>query len=132
MICTNNKRIYELARILRSHGLLREIESNKIKNQLIKKYKELSPNFIFLRPAYNMRNNEIGGLLGLSQIKKLDYNNRIRKENFDLFLKNLDESKFFTNFKLEGNCNYAFPVILKTKNNPVKLPIKEIRLYDFH
>ena len=37
---------------------------NCLKNKLIKKYKNLSPNFIFLYPAYNMRNNEIGGLLG--------------------------------------------------------------------
>ena len=116
MICTNNRKIYELARILRSHGLVREMSDNSQKQKLIKKFKNLSPNFIFLLPAYNMRNNEIGGLLGLSQLKKLDKNNEIRKNNFKLFIKNLDAKKFFIDFKMEGSCNYAFPIILKTKN----------------
>ena len=43
-----------------------------------------------------MRNNEIGGLLGISQLKKLDKNNSYKK-NFKLF----EKSKFFTNFKIE-------------------------------
>jgi len=116
MICTNNKKIYELARMLRSHGLLREMEDNNLKKKLIQKHKQLSPNFIFLHPAYNMRNNEIGALLGLSQLKKLDKNNELRKKNFLIFLENLDDNKFFKNFKLEGSCNYALPIILKTKS----------------
>ena len=116
MICTNNRKLYELARILRSHGLVREMSDNSQKQKLIKKFKNLSPNFIFLLPAYNMRNNEIGGLLGISQLKKLDKNNDIRKNNFKLFIQNLDDKKFFIDFKMEGSCNYAFPIILKTKN----------------
>jgi len=31
MICTNDRKIYELCRMFRSHGLVREIESNKFK-----------------------------------------------------------------------------------------------------
>ena len=31
MISTNNREIYELSRILRSHGMVREIENVKIK-----------------------------------------------------------------------------------------------------
>ena len=120
MICTNNKKIYELARMLRSHGLLRELEDNNLKKKLIQKHKQLSPNFIFLYPGYNMRNNEIGGLLGLGQLKKLDKNNKIRNNNFKFFLKNLDSNKFFTNFVLEGSSNYALPLILKTKNIKIR------------
>ena len=130
MICTNNEKIYQLARVLRSHGLAREMDNNHEKKKIIKKYKNLSPKFIFLYPAYNMRNNEIGGLLGISQLKKLDKNNSYRKKNFKLFLKNLDKSKFFTNFKIEGSCNYAFPVILNTKN--IKLRNKFEKLMSKH
>lgn len=120
MICTNDKKIYELARILRSHGLLREMEDSRMKNKLIRQYKNLSPNFIFLYPGYNMRNNEIGGLLGLGQLKKLNNNIKIRDNNFKFFLKNIDTNKFFTNFALEGSSNYAFPLILKTKNFKIR------------
>ena len=37
-------------------------------------------------------------------------------ENFKLFLKLLDQSKYKTDFQFEGSCNYAFPVILRKKN----------------
>ena len=39
-----------------------------------------------------------------------------RKNNFNLFLKLIDKNKYRTDFYTKGSCNYAFPVILKTKN----------------
>jgi CDP-6-deoxy-D-xylo-4-hexulose-3-dehydrase len=116
MICTNNKKIYEICRILRSHGMLREIEDKNMENILIKKYKDLSPKFIFLYPGFNMRNNEIAAVIGINQLKRLDSNNKMRNDNFKLFLQNLDSKKFYINFDLEGMSNYAFPVILKNKS----------------
>ena len=47
MICTNDKKIYQIARVLRSHGLVREINEKKINVNLKKKYKDLSKQFIF-------------------------------------------------------------------------------------
>ena len=76
----------------------------------------MSPKFIFLYPGYNFRNTEVGAVIGLSQLKSLDKNNIKRKENFKLFLKHIDPKKYKNNFAIEGSCNYAFPVILKTKN----------------
>jgi len=64
-------------------------------------------------PAYNVRNTEIGAVLGRSQLKRLDKNNTKRIENFELFLKNLDSQKYMTDFDLEGSCNYAFNLVLK-------------------
>jgi len=83
---------------------------------MIKKYPKLSPKFIFLYPAFNLRNNEMGAVIGLNQLKSLNKNNKKRKENFKFFLELLDKSKYRTNFLLKGSCNYAFPVILKNKN----------------
>jgi len=116
MICTNDKSIYELSRVLRSHGLAREMENVNKKKIIIKNNPDLSPNFIFLYPGFNMRNNEIGGVLGISQLKRLDNNVKLRKKNFQYFLENIDEKKYFINFKLDGNSNYAFPIILKKKS----------------
>ena len=36
MICTNNKKIYHIARALRSHGMAREIDDKKEENKIIK------------------------------------------------------------------------------------------------
>ena len=116
MICTNDKKIYETIRILRGHGLLRESGNKKFENKVKKKYNKLSPNFIFLYPGFNMRNNEIQAVIGINQLKRLDSNNILRAKNFELFLSKLDKNKFFTDYIIEGNSNYAFPLILKTKS----------------
>ena len=116
MICTNNKKIYELSKIYRSHGMAREAKNPKFEKNIINKYKDLSPQFIFLYPTLNFRNNEIGAVIGLNQLKNLNKNNTERTNNFKLFLKNLNKEKYWTNFKIEGSCNYAFPIILKTNS----------------
>ena len=116
MICTNDKKIYEIVKILRSHGMVRESNNSVFEKKMIKKYPKLSPKFIFLYPSYNFRNNEVGGIIGLSQLKSLDNNNKKRKENFKFFLKLIDRSKYRADFQLQGSCNYAFPVILRKKS----------------
>ena len=47
MICTNDEKIYQMAKILRSHGMAREAKSKKFENQMIKKYPKLSLNLFF-------------------------------------------------------------------------------------
>ena len=116
MACTNNKKIYEILLMLRSHGMLRESKNKKFEKQLIKKYHYLSPKFIFLYPTLNFRNNEIGAVIGLNQLKSLNKNNIKRTKNFKLFLTLLDGKKYWKNFDFTGSSNYAFPIILKTKD----------------
>lgn len=126
MVCTNDKKIYQLVRMLRSHGMAREAGTKSFEKKLIKKYKSLSPSFIFLYPAFNMRNNEISAVIGLNQLKRLDKNNIYRKKNLKIFLKNLDKNKFLTNFDLKGNSNYAFPVVLKKPSIKVRDRLEKI------
>ena len=64
------KKIYEISRMLRSHGMAREAGNNKFEKKIIKKNNKLSPKFIFLYPAYNFRNNEIGAAIGLKVASK--------------------------------------------------------------
>ena len=116
MISTNDKKIYELSKILRSHGMARESKNKKFENKMINKYKELSPKFIFLYPTLNFRNTEIGAAIGINQLKSLNSNNLKRTKNFEYFIKHLDNTKYWNNFDLRGSSNYAFPIILKTNN----------------
>ena len=116
MICTNNKDIYEKARIFRSHGMAREAKNLKFQKKMEKKYPKLSPQFIFLYPTFNFRNNEIGAVIGLNQLKRLNKNNSLRTRNLKLFLSLLDRSKYRTDYNTYGSSNYAFPIIFKNKN----------------
>jgi CDP-4-dehydro-6-deoxyglucose reductase, E1 len=112
MICTNDEKLYQVLRMFRSHGMVREASNDSLKQTYLEEYPELNSDFIFAFPAYNVRNNEIGGVLGRNQLKRLDDNNQKRTENFELFLKNLDSTKYKTDFDLEGSSNYAFNVVL--------------------
>jgi len=113
MVCTNDEMIYETMRMFRSHGMVRESTNVEIKQKFVHENLDLSPDFIFAYPAYNVRNTEIGAVLGRSQLKRLDQNNIKRRKNFELFIKNLDPQKYRTDFDLEGSCNYAFNLVLK-------------------
>lgn len=112
MVCTNDDTLYDIFRMLRSHGMVREAGSRITQDQYIHDHPDLSPDFIFAYPAYNVRNTEIGAVLGRSQLKRLDENNQKRKKNFSIFLNHLDSEKYQTDFQLEGSCNYAFNLII--------------------
>ena len=113
MVCTDDSEVYHTVRMLRSHGMVRECNNDDIKNHYIKTYPDLNPSFIFAHSAYNMRGTEIGGILGKSQLKRLDDNIDKRNENHLYFLNKLDSTKYKTDFYLEGASNYAFNLVLK-------------------
>ena len=113
MVCTDDEEVYHTVRMLRSHGMVRECDSDNLKEKYIKNYPELNPSFIFAHAAYNMRGTEIGGILGKSQLKRLDKNIEKRNENHRYFLNKLDSTKYKTDFYIEGSSNYAFNLVLK-------------------
>ena len=116
MISTNNHQFYQVCRSLRSHGMTREMTDLTMRQQIIDDNPDLNPDFIFLRPAHNFRSTEVNAVIGLSQIKKLDAKNQERRENFDVFISNLNPDKYIVDIDTSGNCNYAFIVILKDNN----------------
>ena len=118
MLCTNDFDLYQTFRMLRSHGMVRESTSDTLKNTYEKQYCDLNPDFIFAFPAYNVRNNEIGAIMGRNQLKRLDENIQLRNRNFKLFLDHLDVSKYRTDFRLEGSSNYALNLILQHADMP--------------
>lgn len=113
MICTNDKRFYEYARMFRSHGMVRESTDNELKRYFYEKYNDLNPEFIFSVPGFNMRSTELNAVIGINQLKRLDENNKKRTENFKYFLDNLNPDKYFTNFNIDGSVNYAFVLLLR-------------------
>jgi CDP-4-dehydro-6-deoxyglucose reductase, E1 len=113
MISTNDSKLYETLRMLRSHGMVRESTSDGLRQSYAERYPDLSPDFIFAFPAYNVRSTEINAVMGRSQIKRLDDNNRLRSENLTVFLDHLDANKYQTDFEIAGSCNYAFTLVLR-------------------
>ena len=116
MVCTNDEKFYQICRSLRSHGMMREMTNNEKKQEIIDANPDLNPDFIFIRPAHNFRSTELNAVIGLSQIKKLDSNNLHRVDNFKYFMERLDSNKYHTDIEMDGQCNYAFIIVLKDGN----------------
>lgn len=132
MVCTNNKKIYELIKMLRSHGMVRESGNVKFEKSMQKKFPDLSPKFIFIHPSYNLRNTELSATIGINQLKRLSKNNKLRNKNFRFFLKNLNSKFYQTDYNMDGISNYAFPLILKKKSinnrNLLESKMKEVKI----
>ncbi len=112
MICTDDDGFYQMCRMYRSHGMVRELTDENMKREYAEKHPDLRPEFLFAVPGYNMRSTELNAVMGLSQLPRLDANNARRVENLKLFISHLDPEKYFTDFAMEGAVNYAFVVLL--------------------
>jgi CDP-6-deoxy-D-xylo-4-hexulose-3-dehydrase len=113
MVCTDDAELQALLRMLRSHGMSRESGSEETKRRYVQGHPDLTPDFIFALPGFNVRNTEINAVIGRSQLRRLDANNERRRDNLALFLRHLDAGKYFTEFATEGSCNYAFTLVLR-------------------
>jgi len=125
MVCTNNKDLYELMRMKRSHGMARESSPERFQ-QYIKENPDISKQFLFMTDGYNFRNHEVCAVLGLSQLKRLDGMIEIRRRNYKDFCLSIarNSHKFYTPEYKQGNSSFCFPIICKDSNNMNKL--KEI------
>ena len=115
IICTDNEKLYNLAKLFRSHGMTREA-SPEVQEYYQTTFPELNPLFTFAVAGFNMRSTEINAVLGIEQMKRIDYNIARRTENLNVWLSWLDSSKFYLDFDVEGSSNFALPLVLQEPN----------------
>jgi CDP-6-deoxy-D-xylo-4-hexulose-3-dehydrase len=97
MFLTNNKKMYERAKVLRSWGRMSTLikDSENIKKRLEIKLEgfEYDKKFVFSEIGYNFEPSELGASFGLVQLKRFNAFSKIRNKNFFL------HKKFFSKFK---------------------------------
>ena len=120
MICTNDPGFYEMCRVARSHGMVRESRDEVFRSRYTAEFPDLNPAFIFAFPAHNMRGTEVNAVLGRNQLPRLDANNATRTRNLLRFLNGLDPAKFRTDFAVEGSSNYAFTLVLREPDEALR------------
>jgi len=111
-VCVNDSKLYDLAKLFRSHGMTREA-SPELQEQYKLSNPDLNPLFTFAVAGFNMRSTELNAVLGIEQMNRLDYNIQRRVENLDIWLSNLDSNRFITLFNTEGNSNFALPLMMQ-------------------
>ena len=121
MFLTNDKKIYEKAKVLRSWGRMSTLykDSENIKNRLNIKLRgyDYDKKFVFSEIGYNFEPSEIGASFGLVQLRKFQKFSKIRVQNF------LKHRNFFSKFKSffivpkiykKISTNFlAYPIIIK-------------------
>jgi CDP-4-dehydro-6-deoxyglucose reductase, E1 len=115
MVCVNNPKLYDLAKLFRSHGMTREA-SPELQKHYQDTHPELNPLFTFAVAGFNMRSTELNAVLGIEQMKRIDYNISKRVKNLKTWLNYLDPFKFMTGFTTQGNSSFALPLILQLSN----------------
>ncbi len=116
MVCVEDDKLCEILRAKRSHGLARELGEEgfeRFKSQ----YPDVDKEFLFSTDGFNFRNTEMGAVLGLSQIERLDDMIARRREILDRFTKMTWKKRpdLFDSFETEGNSSFCLPFICKKR-----------------
>ena len=125
MVCFNNKKLYEEAKILRGWGRSSATfnESEDINQRFSAKVSgiQYDGKYIFLRMGYNFLPSEISAAFGLEQLKKLKKNIDTRIRNFKYLTNFFSKFNHFINLPIT-NLNartgwLAFPLTIKENKN---------------
>ncbi len=126
MICTNDKKVYDLLKQLRSHGWDRDLDADT-QFQLRNKWgiDEFDALYTFYVPGFNVRGTDLQAFLGINQLKKVDDMISKRNSNFKIF-ESLLKNKVWFPEEIEGTytASFCIPIITKTKeqkNNIIKI-----------
>jgi CDP-6-deoxy-D-xylo-4-hexulose-3-dehydrase len=103
MIATNDEKVYELGKAIRTFGWSRELKNKEV---LKKNNPNIDSRFLFVNTGYNLRPTELQGAFGIHQIGKLDKLVKIKIAN----------SKYWNN----GLKKYEKFLILPTINKKYK------------
>lgn len=116
MVCTDNKALYELMRLKRSHGMAKHLLPENY-DAVISQYPDINPKFLFLTDGYNFRNTELNAVIGLEQLKRLDRNIELRRTNYSHFMNHLSSMRelFYVPKYDEFNSSFTFPLVCKTR-----------------
>uniref|UniRef100_A0A7V3ZY58 DegT/DnrJ/EryC1/StrS family aminotransferase n=1 Tax=candidate division WOR-3 bacterium TaxID=2052148 RepID=A0A7V3ZY58_UNCW3 len=118
VILTNDENIYKRCKSLRSQG---------ISSTSYERYKGLELDYDIQEIGYTYRPTEIQAALGLSQLKKIEWITRRRRELVGLYRKllaDVDEIIIpFENYELSGN--YIFSVFSKVDRDALRLHLFE-------
>jgi CDP-6-deoxy-D-xylo-4-hexulose-3-dehydrase len=120
MVSTNDKELYDLMRMKRSHGMARESINY---DSYAQQYSDISKLFLFVTDGYNFRNHEMCAIIGSSQLKRLDKMIEIRRENYKMFREvvNRYPDKVYPVAENSTNSSFCFPIIAKNKDIYKKL-----------
>jgi CDP-6-deoxy-D-xylo-4-hexulose-3-dehydrase len=127
MISTNNTQLHDLMKMKRSHGMSR-FSKNHNENALMNAH--INKMFLFMTDGYNFRNTDLGAVLGMSQLKRLDTYIDKRNDNYDRFF-DCCYMKYSDNLHRIYNggriSSFCFPLIFKDRRSKLVTEAKLVK-----
>lgn len=127
MVCTNDKDVYDLIKMLRSHGWDRDLDEDA-QSRLRKKWgvDDFSALYTFYEPGFNVRSTDLQAVVGIGQLDKVDEWIDKRNENLSHFLdymKKKDVKKKIwrpTEHPDSFTASFCYPMVFSTKKDKDK------------
>ena len=120
---TDDKKLFSIAKSIRSHGWVRDQEKSKVFN--LKKYSVEKKKFLFFFPGYNLRSSEINAAAGIEQFKKIDKFVYNRKKNYQIVKKIISKYK---RINIQEECHssswFGFGILFETTEIKMKKILK--------
>ena len=114
MVCTNDADLYETVRMLRSHGMVRELDSESRQARVLPTSTPTStPTSSSPCPATTCAARKSTPSSAGRSSSGSTRESAGARENLRLFLDNLDPEAYQTDFATEGSSNYALTLVLR-------------------
>lgn len=113
MVCTNDKKVYDMLKQLRSHGWDRDLDIER-QQELRTQWgvDRFSALYTFYVPGFNVRSTDLQAVIGLGQLKKVDEMISQRNKNFKIFREKLSPHTWFpTEIKGSYTASFCIPII---------------------
>ena len=122
MICTNNRKLYNILKALRSHGWDRDLDED-VREGLRDKYNidDFHSLYRFYYFGFNVRSTDLQAFLGINQLDKLENIITERNKNYDLY-NNFLKNDFWKPKQYDNRyvSNFAYPLIHPKRAEIVK------------
>ena len=132
MVCTNDKEMYNILKMIRSHGWDRDLDSDTQKqlrtNWEIDDFNSL---YSFYVPGFNVRSTDLQAYIGIGQLEKADTIVSNRNKNYKMFTDLVKNDYWKPNVHADAFVsNFCYPVIHPNRDaivNKLKANNVEVR-----
>ncbi len=116
MLVTDDRELYEIALCLRAHGWTRQLPEDA----QLRSRPEIRGDYQFVVPGYNLRPTELAAAVGRVQLRRLDYMNTVRRNNWTAFCNHFDTADERWRVQTVGDSAVPFGFTLVFNNQKLR------------
>jgi len=119
-INTDDYEVYNLLKMLRSHGWNRDLDDKAKKELGFNNGSAFNNLYRFYVPGFNLRSTDLQAFIGIKQIDKLNKITMVRNDNFIFYMNNIKNDYWMPDVTSHFVSNFAFPIIHPNREKIVK------------